>query len=288
MTTTISEGAVSVVVGSDVFFNKVQTFNRDITLLSIRAFDVVRKRAWKRDVPPRKLRILDALSASGLRAMRFAKELREDEVHSVIANDISPAACGQIQQSIQLNNLSSTVTCINSDANLLMNLAGCGASPFSPIPLHVNPSPETLSIKKDTQSPDWDASFFDVIDLDPFGSASPFIDSAIAAVRPGGMLCITSTDQAVLSGQYTDKCLMKYQSLPMHISCCKESSVRSLLNSIAFAAAKKDCVIVPLLSLNVDFYDRVFVRVEKRGNPKSMATRLVRTVFCNTCHTVLY
>lgn len=46
----------------------------------------------------------------------------------------------------------------------------------------------------------------DVVDLDPYGSASPFIDSAIGAIADGGLLCVTCTDLAVLAGsQYPEK-----------------------------------------------------------------------------------
>lgn len=34
---------------------------------------------------------------------------------------------------------------------------------------------------------------FDVIDLDPYGSASPFLDPAVQAVADGGLLCVTCT-----------------------------------------------------------------------------------------------
>lgn len=41
---------------------------------------------------------------------------------------------------------------------------------------------------------------YDVIDLDPYGSAAPFLDAAVQSVADGGLLCITCTDMAVLSG----------------------------------------------------------------------------------------
>ena len=34
---------------------------------------------------------------------------------------------------------------------------------------------------------------YDVIDIDPFGSASPYLDAAVQAVSDGGLLCITCT-----------------------------------------------------------------------------------------------
>ena len=37
------------------------------------------------------------------------------------------------------------------------------------------------------------ASRFDVIDIDPFGSASVFLDSAVQAIADGGLLCVTCT-----------------------------------------------------------------------------------------------
>jgi tRNA (guanine26-N2/guanine27-N2)-dimethyltransferase len=36
-----------------------------------------------------------------------------------------------------------------------------------------------------------------VIDLDPYGSAAPFVDGAVQAVKSGGLICVTCTDMAV-------------------------------------------------------------------------------------------
>ena len=35
---------------------------------------------------------------------------------------------------------------------------------------------------------------FDIVDLDPYGSASPFLDGAVQSVTDGGLLAITCTD----------------------------------------------------------------------------------------------
>jgi tRNA (guanine26-N2/guanine27-N2)-dimethyltransferase len=50
----------------------------------------------------------------------------------------------------------------------------------------------------------------DVVDLDPYGSASPFIDAAIGSIADGGLLCVTCTDLAVLAGsQYPEKAYVR-------------------------------------------------------------------------------
>ena len=60
------------------------------------------------------------------------------------------------------------------------------------------------------ESQDMDVDFtsvpFDVVDLDPYGSPVPFLDAALQSVRDGGMLMVTCTDLAVLSGGNTGAC----------------------------------------------------------------------------------
>lgn len=70
-----------------------------------------------------------------------------------------------------------------------------------------------------------DTTRFDCVDLDPYGSAVPFLDAAIGAVADGGraasfsttpylvlnsdiagLMCVTCTDAAVLAGHnYPEK-----------------------------------------------------------------------------------
>ena len=55
----------------------------------------------RKDDPP--LKILDALSATGLRALRYAKEL--PMATSVTANDLSPSAAAAIRDNVEYNRL---------------------------------------------------------------------------------------------------------------------------------------------------------------------------------------
>ena len=81
------------------------------------------------------------------------------------------------------------------------------------------------------------------------------------AVVDGGLLCVTCTDMTVLSGNYPEVCFAKYGSMPVRAKYLHEMSLRILLNSIESAANKYKRHMVPWLSISVDFYVRVFVRI---------------------------
>lgn len=48
------------------------------------------------------------------------------------------------------------------------------------------------------------------VDLDPYGSPSVFLDSAVQSVADGGILMCTATDMAVLCGGNGEVCYSKY------------------------------------------------------------------------------
>lgn len=63
---------------------------------------------------------------------------------------------------------------------------------------------------------------FDVIDLDPYGCPSIFLDSAVQAIKDGGLLLVTATDMAVLAGNSAETCYCKYGAVSLRIKCCHE------------------------------------------------------------------
>lgn len=54
-----------------------------------------------------RIRVLDALTASGLRALRYVKEV--EEVASVVANDLSPEAVAALRENVRRNGLTEEV-----------------------------------------------------------------------------------------------------------------------------------------------------------------------------------
>ncbi|KAJ0261013.1 hypothetical protein HA466_0042170 [Hirschfeldia incana] len=175
--------------------------------------------------PPR---VLEALSASGLRALRYAREV--EGIGQVVALDNDPASVEACQRNIKFNGLMSTskVESHLTDARV-----------------HMLTNPKE----------------FDVVDLDPYGAPSIFLDSAVQSVADGGLLMCTATDMAVLCGANGEVCYSKYGSYPLKGKYCHEMALRILLASIESHANRYKRYIVPVLSVQMDFYVRVFVRV---------------------------
>lgn len=65
-------------------------------------------------------------------------------------------------------------------------------------------------------------NFFDVVDLDPYGCPSRFLDAAVQCVRDGGLLLITCTDMAVLAGNSPETCYVKYGAISLRNPACHE------------------------------------------------------------------
>ncbi|KAF1842211.1 TRM-domain-containing protein [Cucurbitaria berberidis CBS 394.84] len=182
--------------------------------------------AWQ---PP--FSILDALSATGLRALRYAQEI--PFATAITANDMSQKAVDSIGLNVKHNKLEEKITPNTGNAIAYM-YSFC------------------------------DKKGYDVIDLDPYGTAAPFIDSAIQAINDDGLLCVTCTDSAIFASHgYLEKTYSQYGGLPFKGEPCHEGGLRLILHAIASSAARYGMAIEPLLSLSIDYYIRVFVRVRK-------------------------
>lgn len=197
-----------------VFFNEQMAFNRDVSVMFLKALD-------------KDLKVADAMTATGSRAVRIANEVPGTHV---IANDISAYAMPYIEENIRLNNLTN---CEASNRNMhsLLN-----------------------------------ENIFDYIDLDPFGSPMPFLHSTIQGAKRHGYLAITATDAAPLAGAHADKCRRRYQVEPLRGVMCHEIGLRILIGTIAREAAKFDKGIRPMLSFSADHYFRTYVQMMDGGS----------------------
>ncbi|XP_075715233.1 tRNA (guanine(26)-N(2))-dimethyltransferase [Rhinoderma darwinii] len=213
-----------------------------------------RRTVTVREACPEGLRVLEGLAASGLRSIRFAREV--PGLQSIVANDFSASAVELIKRNIQFNGVEHLVTASYSDARMLMyNSMG----------------------KHDR---------FDVIDLDPYGSPAMFLDAGVQSVGEGGLLCVTCTDMAVLAGNNGETCYAKYGSMSLKSRFCHEMALRILLHSLDLRANCYQRYIVPLLSVSADFYIRVFVRVfTGQAKVKLSASKQALVYNCVGCGT---
>mgnify|MGYP001166910695 CR=1 FL=1 len=104
---------------------------------------------------------------------------------------------------------------------------------------------------------------YDWIDIDPFGTPAPYLESVIENVSNDGILGIAATDTAVLCGAKPSICFKRYGSYSMKRVAAKEVGVRILLGSIQTLARKYNRSIEPLLSYSEGHHLRVFLRIIK-------------------------
>lgn len=224
-----------------------------------------------RNLQPPKFTILDALSATGLRALRYTQEL--PFVTSVTANDLTPSAVEAIKRNVSHNGVESKVNVTQGDARAHM---------YSLIATELAREHETnpRGFKKGPNSP---SGKYDVIDLDPYGTAATFFDAAIHAVRDdGGLLCITCTDSGVFaSNGYPEKAFALYGGVTVKGFHSHEVGLRLVLHALATTAARHGLAIEPLLSLSIDYYLRVFVRIRK--SPASVKFLAGKTMSVYSC-----
>ncbi|KAK7836949.1 putative trna (guanine(26)-n(2))-dimethyltransferase 2 [Quercus suber] len=144
-------------------------------------------------------RVLEALAASGLRSLRYAREV--EGIGQVVAVDNDKVSVEACKRNIKFNG---SVACSKVEPHL------ADARVFM------------LTHPKE----------FDVVDLDPYGAPSVFLDSAVQSVVDGGMLMCTATDMAVLCGSSGEVCYSKYGSYPSRGKYCHEMALRILLACI--------------------------------------------------------
>ena len=169
------------------------------------------------------LTFLDGLSAAGSLGIRVAKEVAHIEV---TCNDSDPSAAALIKKNAEANQVElAAVTNEKFQAHMAVNS-------------------------------------YDFIDIDPFGTPVPFLDSAFQAAARGGIVAVTATDTAVLCGAQAKACVRRYEARPLHIDCCKEIALRILIGFCVRTAARHDRALRPLLSFSSDHYFRLFLGVE--------------------------
>ena len=219
-----------------VFYNPVMKFNRDVAVTLLNALN------------KKRLRVCDLLAGSGVRSVRFGKELKKSIIKELFANDASKEAVALLKQNLKHNKVKATVSCREASLFLL------------------------------------EESGMDYIDVDPFGSPNPFLDAAIKRLSRNGILAVTATDVSALAGSYPKSCHRKYWAMPLNNELMHEIGIRILVRKVQLIGAQYEKALVPIFSHSTAHYMRVYFSCTKS---KSLADNVLKqhdyVLYCKSC-----
>jgi len=209
----------------ETFYNPVMKLNRDVTI------DVLNNYFNKQ------IKIALPLAASGIRAFRIIKEVKQAE--EIYVNDIKKDFEKEIKEGMKLNNIKKEINIQNTEANIFLR-RNC---------------------------------FFDYIDIDPYGSPMKFMQSAIAKIKHEGIIAITATDTSSLAGTYPDVCQRRYWAKPLRNYLKHEIGLRILIRAAQLLGVQQEKALIPIISYSKDHYYRVFFKVK---HSKSKANNILK------------
>jgi tRNA (guanine26-N2/guanine27-N2)-dimethyltransferase len=192
--------------------------------------------------------VCDVFGGTGIRGIRYVKEI--EGVEKAVINDLNPLAVEFAEENIKLNMLKRVYVC-RDDANLI--LRKCKGK-------------------------------FDIVDIDPFGTPAPYVESAAANLRAGGMICVTATDTSALCGTYTEPCIRKYGAVPLKTEYCHENGLRILAGFVARTFSKYKKYIEVKFSHSTEHYMRIYATIGKgAANTDESLKSLGYIAHCKKC-----
>jgi len=193
-------------------------------------------------------KVLDAFAATGIRGIRYLLEAKAKEV---VFTDINPNAIALIKENVELNKVKEKAKILLKDCRVVM-----------------------LE----------NANYFDVIDIDPFGSPAPFTDSAASSIKNKGLCFFTATDLSALTGTNRKAGKRKYFVDIHRCDAMHDIAIRGLLSFLSREFAKHGKGIKVMLAYYKMHHIRVFVLCErgKRKADKALEN-IANYVFCEKC-----
>jgi tRNA (guanine26-N2/guanine27-N2)-dimethyltransferase len=173
------------------------------------------------------LRVLDAMAGCGVRSLRYALESNADFVW---ANDS------------------------NSDIRevLKSNLAQLDAERYQ------LSDRDAIRVFFDCYNRQ---DYYDLVDVDSFGSPVPYVHACLSACAIGGMIYLTSTDGRTVTGRAPENCVADYGAYARIHPAAHEQGLRLILGNVQQQAASRGMGIKPVFSYFTGQTYRVMVRL---------------------------
>jgi tRNA (guanine26-N2/guanine27-N2)-dimethyltransferase len=173
------------------------------------------------------IQFLDTMCGIGVRGLRIS--LLDNVDHSVL-NDVNPWAVALTYLGVERNSLIEKVDIQSFGVNAL-----CAASDYR--------------------------TGYDYVDLDPFGSAAPFVPAVLLSVRNGGHLGVCSTDAANLCGNRPNALKRIYFAFNRDSMSKKETGLRILIGYVVQRAATMGFAAEPVLCYQYADYFRCHFQI---------------------------
>jgi tRNA (guanine26-N2/guanine27-N2)-dimethyltransferase len=103
--------------------------------------------------------------------------------------------------------------------------------------------------------------WFDVVDLDPFGTPIPFVDAAFNSAND--LVCVTATDTAPLCGAHFNSGVRTYSAVPRNTEFHAEMGTRILLSALVRTAARYDIAARPVFTHAANHYVRTYLDLDR-------------------------
>ncbi|RXG71936.1 TRMT1-like protein [Armadillidium vulgare] len=242
----VSENGVCVRTGNtvltpkknEVIFNPEMIISRSLALLSLGTYI---RNGWCLN---KTVRCLDALGATGIAGLSWAKNFPQVEV---TINDSLETSCRAVKENELVNNVSVEVT--QQDVNILL-----------------------------LQRP------FDFIFLDCYGSSVHYLESLFKNVPKNGLLVITSTDDAALYGKVPDVTLRNYGGYIVKTFYSKELAARLIIAAVARSSARCNKGIEVLGSFAVKSHITLILKVTRGPAAATQCVNKIRKLLhCCIC-----
>lgn len=213
------------------------------------------------------LRVLDAMTGCGVRPLRYQLEAGADWVW---ANEGNP----ELQRTLTKN-------------------LSAGMRPRSYRITHQDANQIFFSCYQQRD-------FYDLVDIDSFGSPVPFLSTGIWATKIDGLLYLTNTDTRTTGGHNPERSIQAYGAYARSHPAVHEQGLRLIIGSVVQQAATKGLGVEPVFSLFNGQIHRVMLRLVVNqpwpaddygflgychtcGEFQTMSWRQLGQLFCKCC-----
>ncbi len=210
------------------FFRSSSKTGRDLAILAALAHK------QHSSNPSGQLRVIDAMTGCGVRTVRYLLEADADYVWANEGNgDLHALIQANFQSNLDSQRFATRYCLTHQDANSVF----------------------------------FDAyqrrDFYDLIDIDSFGSPTPTLNTSLWAVKLGGLIYLTSTDGRATSGRAPDSSLQTYGAYARAHPAVHEQGLRLLIGAAVQQAAARGLGAKPVFSWYHGEVNRVMVRITK-------------------------